>query len=125
MNCGRQYIQQGVSNGLPDVDFVFYSKQKSSGEPFDIRFDEHAPKVTLPQGMMVPINSFNSVFHCNAFGVLRLPVLVSTMASDVIRGYWAQRLVGDQWLCNGLSPHHFKDTIILKCTHFQKRKIFT
>ncbi|KAF3666552.1 hypothetical protein T459_13634 [Capsicum annuum] len=90
---GKQYIQQGISNGLPDVDSVFYFTRKSGLEAFDIRFDEHAPKVALPQGMMVPVNSFNTIFHSSAFWGLMLPVSVSTMASDVLRGYWAQRLL--------------------------------
>ncbi|XP_019150993.1 PREDICTED: probable glycosyltransferase STELLO1 [Ipomoea nil] len=90
---GKQYIQQGISNGLPDVDAVFYSTRKRGSEAFDIRFDERAPKVALPQGLMVPINSFNTMFHYNAFWGLMLPVSVSTMASDVLRGYWAQRLL--------------------------------
>lgn len=90
---GRQFIQQGISNGLPDVDSVFYFTRKSGLEAFDIRFDEHAPKVALPQGMMVPVNSFNTIFHSSAFWGLMLPVSVSTMASDVLRGYWAQRLL--------------------------------
>ncbi|KAJ4970029.1 hypothetical protein NE237_003128 [Protea cynaroides] len=90
---GKQFIQQGISNGLPDVDSVFYSTRKSGLEAFDIRFDEHAPKVALPQGMMVPLNSFNTIFHSSAFWALMLPVSVSTMASDVLRGYWAQRLL--------------------------------
>ncbi|XP_009758553.1 probable glycosyltransferase STELLO1 [Nicotiana sylvestris] len=90
---GRQYIQHGISNGLPDVDSVFYSTRKTGSEAFDIIFDEHAPKVALPQGLMVPINSFNTLFHYNAFWSLMLPVSVSTMASDVLRGYWAQRLL--------------------------------
>ncbi|XP_042495852.1 probable glycosyltransferase STELLO2 [Macadamia integrifolia] len=90
---GKQFIQQGISNGLPDVDSVFYFTRKSGLEAFDIRFDEHAPKVALPQGMMVPLNSFNTIFHSSAFWGLMLPVSVSTMASDVLRGYWAQRLL--------------------------------
>ncbi|XP_059651885.1 probable glycosyltransferase STELLO1 [Cornus florida] len=90
---GMQFIQQGISNGLPDVDSVFYSTRKLGLEAFDIRFDEHAPKVAMPQGKMVPINSFNTLFHYNAFWGLMLPVSVSTMASDVLRGYWAQRLL--------------------------------
>ncbi|KAJ4779448.1 tRNA (Guanine-N(7)-)-methyltransferase subunit trm82 [Rhynchospora pubera] len=91
---GRQFIQQGLSNGLPDVDAVFYYTRKSSGlESFDIRFDEDAPKVVLPQGMMVPVNSFNTLYHSQAFWGLMLPVSVSSMASDVIRGYWAQRIL--------------------------------
>ncbi|URE24235.1 hypothetical protein MUK42_15757 [Musa troglodytarum] len=91
---GRQFIQQGLSNGLPDVDSVFYFTRKSSGlESFDIRFDDDAPKVALPQGMMVPVNSFNTIFHSQAFWGLMLPVSISSMASDVLRGYWAQRIL--------------------------------
>eukprot|EP00268_Persea_americana_P069571 TRINITY_DN98_c1_g2_i1.p1 TRINITY_DN98_c1_g2~~TRINITY_DN98_c1_g2_i1.p1 ORF type:complete len:757 (+),score=102.37 TRINITY_DN98_c1_g2_i1:473-2743(+) len=90
---GKQFIQQGLSNGLPDVDSVFYFTRKSGLEAFDIRFDEEAPKVALPQGMMVPVNSFNTIFHSSAFWALMLPVSVSRMASDVLRGYWAQRIL--------------------------------
>ncbi|KAF5750217.1 hypothetical protein HS088_TW03G00550 [Tripterygium wilfordii] len=90
---GKQYIQQGISNGLPDVDSVFYFTRKSGLESFDIRFDERAPKVALPQGMMVPLNSFNTIYHSSAFWALMLPVSISSMASDVLRGYWGQRLL--------------------------------
>ncbi|KAK7275214.1 hypothetical protein RIF29_16323 [Crotalaria pallida] len=90
---GKQFIQQGISNGLPDVDSVFYFTRKSSSEAFDVRFDELAPKVALPQGLMVPVNSFNTLFHSSTFWALMLPVSVSTMASDVLRGYWGQRLI--------------------------------
>lgn len=90
---GKQYIQQGISNGLPDVDSVFYTTRKTGSVAFDIRFDDQAPKVALPRDTMVPTNSFNTLFHYNAFWALMLPVSVSTMASDVLRGYWAQRLL--------------------------------
>ncbi|OWM67246.1 probable glycosyltransferase STELLO2 [Punica granatum] len=90
---GKQFIQQGISNGLPDVDSVFYFTRKSTLEAFDISFDDQAPKVALPQGTMVPLNSFNTMFHSSAFWGLMLPVSVSSMASDVLRGYWAQRLL--------------------------------
>ncbi|XP_073279029.1 probable glycosyltransferase STELLO2 [Primulina huaijiensis] len=90
---GKQFIQQGISNGLPDVDSVFYFTRKSTLEGFDIKFDQHASKVALPQGTMVPVNSFNTIFHSSAFWGLMLPVSVSSMASDVLRGYWAQRLL--------------------------------
>lgn len=90
---GMQYIQQGISNGLPDVDSVFFFTRKLDSEAFDIRFDEHAPKVALPRGIMAPLNSFNTLFHSSAFWALMLPVSVSSMASDVLRGYWAQRLL--------------------------------
>ncbi|KAJ6841918.1 putative glycosyltransferase STELLO2 isoform X2 [Iris pallida] len=42
---------------------------------------------------MVPVNSFNTLFHSQAFWGLALPVSVSSMASDVIRGYFAQRIL--------------------------------
>ncbi|XP_068661944.1 probable glycosyltransferase STELLO2 [Aristolochia californica] len=90
---GKQFIQQGLSNGLPDVDSVFYFTRKSQIEAFDIKFDDEAPKVALPQGIMVPVNSFNTIFHSSAFWGLMLPVSVSSMASDVLRGYWAQRIL--------------------------------
>ncbi|CAL1352475.1 unnamed protein product [Linum trigynum] len=90
---GKQFIQQGVSNGLPDVDSVFYFTRKAGLESFDIKFDDHAPKVALPQGIMVPVNSFNTIYHSPAFWGLMLPVSVSTMAADILRGYWSQRLL--------------------------------
>ncbi|KAL4587497.1 hypothetical protein LXL04_000368 [Taraxacum kok-saghyz] len=90
---GNQFIQQGLSNGLPDIDSVFYFTRKQNQEPFDIKFDEHAPKVAFPQGIMAPVNSFNTIFHYSAFWGLMLPVSVSSMASDVLRGYWAQRIL--------------------------------
>lgn len=96
---GMQYIQQGICNGLPDVDSIFYSSRKTSSESFDIRFDELAPKVAAAQGIMVPVNSFNTLFHYDAFWGLMLPVSVSSMASDIMRGYWAQRLL---WEIGGL-----------------------
>ncbi|KAM0025223.1 hypothetical protein Hdeb2414_s0021g00571861 [Helianthus debilis subsp. tardiflorus] len=60
---GKQFIQQGISNGLLDVDSVFYFTRKPNLEPFDIRFDEHAPKVAFHQGTMVPTNSFNTLLR--------------------------------------------------------------
>ncbi|GFY92220.1 transmembrane protein, putative [Actinidia rufa] len=92
------YVHFGQSRvylmACPMSILFFYSKRKSGGEPVDVRFGEHAPKVALPQGMMVPINSFNSVFHCNAFWAMMLPVSVSTMASDVLRGICPRYLAG-------------------------------
>ncbi|WOG98077.1 hypothetical protein DCAR_0417418 [Daucus carota subsp. sativus] len=90
---GKQFIQQGISNGLPDIDSVFYFTRKPGLDGFDIRFDERSPKVALPQGVMAPVNSFNTMYHSSAFWGLMLPVSVSSMASDVLRGYWGQRLL--------------------------------
>ncbi|KAI3816941.1 hypothetical protein L1987_10726 [Smallanthus sonchifolius] len=48
---------------------------------------------TFPQETMVPMNSCNTLHHYSAFWGLMLPVSVSLMGSDVLRGYWAQRLL--------------------------------
>uniref|UniRef100_A0A287PAD6 Uncharacterized protein n=1 Tax=Hordeum vulgare subsp. vulgare TaxID=112509 RepID=A0A287PAD6_HORVV len=83
-----------MCNGLTDVDVVFYLTRKSlEMESFNVHFDADAPKVALPQGVMAPVNSLNTMFHAPAFWGLALPVSVSPMASDVIRGYWAQRIL--------------------------------
>lgn len=117
---GKQYIQQGLANGFPDVDSVFYHTRKSGSESFDIKFDPHALPVALPQGTMAPVNNFNTLFHTPAFWALMLPVSVNSQVSDIIRGYWAQRLL---WEIGGylviyppsifrvdtLKPHSFED----------------
>ncbi|THU63510.1 hypothetical protein C4D60_Mb01t16560 [Musa balbisiana] len=93
---GRQFIQQGLSNGLPDVDSVFYFTRRSSDlESFDIRFDEDAPKLALPQGLMVPVNSFNTIFHAQAFWGLMLPVsFTAAWLQDLLAiGYQQPRLM--------------------------------
>ncbi|KAI5082895.1 hypothetical protein GOP47_0002638 [Adiantum capillus-veneris] len=117
---GKQYIQQGLANGFPDVDSVFYHSRKAEAELFDIKFDSHALPVALPQGTMAPMNSLNTLFHSSAFWALMLPVSVHPQVSDILRGYWAQRLL---WEIGGYyavyppsiyrvdtsKPHNFED----------------
>lgn len=117
---GKQYIQQGLANGFPDVDSVFYHSRKSESELFDIKFDSHTLPVALPQGTMAPMNSLNTLFHSSAFWALMLPVSVHPQVSDILRGYWAQRLL---WEIGGYyaiyppsiyredtkKPHNFED----------------
>lgn len=92
---GKQWIQQGLSNGLPDVDSIFYHTRKGVKELVDIKFDSRAPPVALPRGTMAPINHFNTLFHPSAFWALMLPVSVNPQVSDIFRGFWAQRLLWD------------------------------
>lgn len=93
VSSGQQYIQQGLANGFPDIDSVFYHTRKSASGSFDINFDPHALPVALPQGTMAPINNVNTLFHAPAFWALMLPVSVKPPVSDIMRGYWAQRLL--------------------------------
>lgn len=64
-----------------------------------IRFDTNAPAVALPHGTLAPCNAFNTLFHSSAFWGLMLPVTLTSKASDIVRGYWAQRLV---WEIGGM-----------------------
>lgn len=100
---GKQFIQQGLAVGLPDVDSIFYRTRKSGIEPFVINFDSHAPPVALPHGTLAPLNSLNTLFYSTAFWALMLPVSVSIRASDIMRGYWAQRLL---WEIGGYLTIH-------------------
>ncbi|MCO5563213.1 hypothetical protein L7F22_016850 [Adiantum nelumboides] len=120
VSSGKQYIQQGLADGFPDVDSVFYHSRKSEAEHFDIKFDSHALPVALPQGTMAPMNSLNTLFHSSAFWAIMLPVSVHPQVSDIQRGYWAQRLL---WEIGGYyaiyppsinredtrKPHYFVD----------------
>eukprot|EP00250_Pteridium_aquilinum_P024577 c29272_g1_i1 orf=315-2657(+) len=92
---GKQLIQQGLANGFPDVDSIFYYTRKGVSESIDIKFDSHAPPVALPRATMAPINHFNTLFHLSAFWALMLPVSVNPQVSDIFRGFWAQRLLWD------------------------------
>ncbi|CAO2161290.1 unnamed protein product [Urochloa humidicola] len=84
------------SSFLPDVDVVFYFTRKPPTSAFDLRFDSEAPKVVLLQGMMAPVNSSNTLFQSPAFWRLMMLVSVSSMAADVICGYWAQRILWEK-----------------------------
>ncbi|KAL3693912.1 hypothetical protein R1sor_007563 [Riccia sorocarpa] len=99
ISSGRQYIQQSLANGLPDVDSIFYYTRKSQSVELDIQFDSHAPTIVLPQGHMAPVNALNTLFHQSAFWALLLPVSVGSKTSDIVRGYWGQRLL---WEVGGM-----------------------
>ncbi|KAH7284640.1 hypothetical protein KP509_34G063900 [Ceratopteris richardii] len=101
---GKQWIQQGIANGLPDVDSIFYQTRKSITESINIKFDSHAPPVAVPQGTMAPINHLNTLFHYPAFWALMLPVSVNPQVSDIFRGFWAQRLLWDIGGCVAIYP---------------------
>lgn len=96
---GRQFIQQGLANGLPDVDSIFYNTRRSHDGTININFDTNAPSVALPHGTLAPCNAFNTLFHSSAFWGLMLPVTLSPKAADIVRGYWAQRIL---WEIGGM-----------------------
>lgn len=105
---GRQYIQQGLANGLPDVDSIFYNTRRAHDGKININFDTNAPAVALPHGTLAPCNAFNTLWHSSAFWGLMLPVTISPKAADIVRGYWAQRIL---WEIGGMMVIHPPTTI--------------
>lgn len=119
---GKQYIQQSLANGLPDVDSIFYFTRKSQTAPLDVKFDRFAPPVMLPQGHMAPVNALNTLFHSSAFWALLLPVSVGTKTSDIMRGYFAQRLLWEVGGVLGFYPPLVSRNDTLKPPPFEEEK---
>ncbi|CAM6120954.1 unnamed protein product [Calypogeia fissa] len=119
---GKQYIQQSLANGLPDVDSVFYYTRKSQVAPLDLTFDSFAPPVMLPQGLMAPINALNTLFHATSFWALLLPVTVETKTSDIIRGYVGQRLLWEVGGMLGVYPPMISRKDTLQAPPFEEEK---
>ncbi|BBN05504.1 hypothetical protein MPTK1_3g13670 [Marchantia polymorpha subsp. ruderalis] len=122
VNGGRQYIQQSLANGLPDVDSIFYYTRKSQAVAFDIQFDSFAPPVTLPQGYMAPVNALNTLFHPSAFWALLLPVSVGSKTADIVRGYWGQRLLWEVGGMLGVYPPTIRRKDTLEPILFEQEK---
>ncbi|XP_050401606.2 uncharacterized protein LOC126818313 [Patella vulgata] len=86
-------ILQILSNGDPDIDSVFRRTLKSTIKALNISFDSAKPPVVIPPLVFTAINSQNTLFRYKALWAMVLPVTPSHQHSDVIRGYWAQRLL--------------------------------
>ena len=95
-------VQQGLSDGDPDVDALFRLTRQPAA-PLRLRFDPAAPSVGLRVGTMAPYNSQNTLHAALGFFALLLPVTVSDRATDIYRAYWAQRLL---WLVGGNVVFH-------------------
>ena len=55
-----------------------------------IEFDKLSPAVVLPEGLMCPFNSQNTLFGRDALWAMLIPVTTSFRVCDIWRGYWAQ-----------------------------------
>eukprot|EP01114_Cavostelium_apophysatum_P002245 TRINITY_DN11979_c0_g2_i1.p2 TRINITY_DN11979_c0_g2~~TRINITY_DN11979_c0_g2_i1.p2 ORF type:complete len:403 (-),score=92.39 TRINITY_DN11979_c0_g2_i1:1387-2595(-) len=82
-------IQQGLANYDPDVDAIYRLTQ-----PLKIYFEDSAP-ISLPEGMMCPWNSQNTLFYNPAFWGLLIPITTTFRVCDIWRSYWAQRILWD------------------------------
>ncbi|KAK6179930.1 hypothetical protein SNE40_012177 [Patella caerulea] len=86
-------ILQMLSDGDPDIDSVFRWSIKPTNAAWNISFDSATPPVVIPPLVFTVINSQTALFRYDALWALVLPVSPSYQHSDVIRGYWAQRLL--------------------------------
>ncbi len=59
-------------------------------QPMGINFDKLSPAVVLPEGLMCPFNSQNTLFSRDALWAMLIPVTTSFRVCDIWRGYWAQ-----------------------------------
>ena len=55
-----------------------------------IDFDKAAPAVVLPEGLMCPFNSQNTLFDQKALWGTLIPITTSFRVCDIWRGYWVQ-----------------------------------
>ncbi|KAK6179748.1 hypothetical protein SNE40_012037 [Patella caerulea] len=86
-------VLQILSNGDPDIDPVFRLTLKPTKTSLNISFDNAAPPVVIPPGVFAAINSQTTLFHYVALWAMVLPITTHYLHSDIIRGYWAQRLL--------------------------------
>ena len=65
-------------------------------QPMGIVFDKMSPAVVLPEGLMCPFNSQNTLFGRDALWAMLIPVTTSFRVCDIWRGYWAQVRMHEQ-----------------------------
>ena len=68
-------------------------------QPMGIDFDKQAPAVVLPEGLMCPFNSQNTLFDQKALWGTLIPITTSFRVCDIWRGYWVQ-------VCGSAVPSH-------------------
>ena len=63
-----------------------------------IDFDKLSPAVVLPEGLMCPFNSQNTLFAKEALWATLIPITTSFRVCDIWRGYWVQVVTQPQRL---------------------------
>ena len=81
------YIQQGLANLDPDVDAIY---RLTNGD--FVTFDANK-RFAISKGTFSPFNTQNTLFHKKFFPLMYLPSTVSPRATDIWRGYIAQRIL--------------------------------
>ena len=83
-------IYQYLADSDPDVDAIYRLTINRR-----VKFDKNK-KIVLNQNVFSPFNSQNTVFIKEVFPLMYLPSFVSIRATDIYRGYIAQRLLWEK-----------------------------
>jgi hypothetical protein len=83
-------VWQGLTDDEPDTDAIYWLVLNKK-----IKFEKNEP-LYLPKGHFCPINSQNTFWRREVFPYLYLPATVSFRFTDILRGYIAQGLMGQQ-----------------------------
>ena len=76
---------QGMADLDPDVDAIYRLTQK-----LGVNFEKDVASVVLPEGVMCPWNSQNTLFEREALWGLLIPVTTTFRVCDIWRSYWVQ-----------------------------------
>lgn len=87
----RVGVQQGLADMDPDLDAI--GRLTHRHELGKIYFAPESVAVAVPLGLLAPFNSQATLWTHDAFWGLYLPTSVSFRYCDIIRGYWAQRIL--------------------------------
>jgi len=86
-------IQQSLADLDPDVDAIYRLTIYDQ-----IRFDKNKSFI-LSKGLFSPFNSQNTLWHKKVFSLLYLPHTCSDRATDIWRGYIAQKILWELKSC--------------------------
>ncbi len=81
--CGA--LWQGLADVDPDVDAIYRLTQQ-----LGVSFAADTASVALPEGVMCPWNSQNTLFERDALWGLLIPVTTTFRVCDIWRSYWVQ-----------------------------------
>ena len=76
---------QGMADLDPDVDAIYRLTQK-----LGVNFETDVASVALPEGVMCPWNSQNTLFEREALWGMLIPVTTTFRVCDIWRSYWVQ-----------------------------------
>ena len=80
--CARA---QGMADLDPDVDAIYRLTQN-----LGVNFEADIASVVLPEGVMCPWNSQNTLFEREALWGMLIPVTTTFRVCDIWRSYWVQ-----------------------------------